>query len=163
MPVLGFRPNGEGVMHPEQGPGNGQKPENATVPVERQLSRALESQRAGRLEEAERLYREILDDHPENADASHLLGLIAGSRRDWKSAESLIARAVRLRPSIAAYRFSLAAILQEQGNLAEALAQCDEVVRIDKRAALRRRPRIRHSRGRDALGGLLPHGLGAPR
>ena len=118
-------------MHQDQGPGNGQKPENETDSVQGRLSCALESYRAGRLDEAERLYGEILEDDPDNPDALHLLGVTVGRDGNFEDAESLIARAIHVNPSIATYHNSHGIILRLREKTQEALAAFDRAVMID--------------------------------
>src|SRR5258708_12249442 len=67
---------------------------------EQTLAAALVHHRAGRLIDAERLYRLACDSDPKNARAFHLLGVVAHqlSRPD---AASLVGRAVMLNPDFA--------------------------------------------------------------
>ena len=41
------------------------------------LQRAVDYHQKGQLSEAEKLYQQVLADDPQNADACHLLGIIA--------------------------------------------------------------------------------------
>lgn len=82
------------------------------------LQQAIESHQAGRLDEAERLYREILAEQPAQADALHLLGLIHYARDDAATAAGLIRRAIGHAPGIAVYHFNL-------GNVCRALGDAD--------------------------------------
>ena len=50
------------------------------VSVEQLLQIAIQHHQAGRLSQAESLYRQILLQHPDHPDALHLLGLIATRR-----------------------------------------------------------------------------------
>ena len=45
--------------------------------VEKVLQRAVDAHREGKLQEAERLYRAILQTHPSQPDANHNLGVLA--------------------------------------------------------------------------------------
>jgi len=74
------------------------------------LETALKLQRAGRFEEAERIYAQVLAASPDNADALHLSGLIAASRGDLDSASWLLGRAIAAMPRQAYLHAS-------QGNL----------------------------------------------
>ena len=55
---------------------------------------ALQHHRAGRLAEAERGYRGILQREPGHADSLHLLGVIALQSGDFTSALSLVQRCI---------------------------------------------------------------------
>jgi len=93
------------------------------------LKEALEHHRAGRFDEAERLYGRILTTQPDDADALHLLGLIATSRHRYETAGPLIARALAVKPDRADFHASL-------GNLFYARGQVDEMVACYRRALL---------------------------
>lgn len=90
--------------------------------VESALAEALGHHEAGRLVEAERLYRQILAVDPNQADALHLLGMVAYQvgRRDV--AVDLIGRAVASRPSEALFHCNLGLVLSAQGKLDAAVA-----------------------------------------
>ena len=57
---------------------------------------ALKAQQANDLDEAQRLYRAVLDQAPENIDALHMLGVVHFSKGELDLAERLIAAAERL-------------------------------------------------------------------
>lgn len=80
------------------------------------LDRALKHHKAGRLEEAELIYREILASQPEHADALHFLGMIAAQRGQLAQAVDLIDRAIRLDPAVPAYHGNLGNLLGAQGQ-----------------------------------------------
>jgi tetratricopeptide (TPR) repeat protein len=86
------------------------------------LRDALGHHRAGRLTEAEGVYRQILAIDARHADSLHLLGMIAeqGGRRDV--AVEMIRRAIAINHTAAAYHSNLGTILQSQGQLDEAAA-----------------------------------------
>jgi tetratricopeptide (TPR) repeat protein len=83
---------------------------------------ALGHHQAGRLAQAERVYRQILAIDARHADSLHLLGMIAaqGGRRDV--AVEMIRQAIAINPTAAAYHSNLGTILQAQGKLDEAAA-----------------------------------------
>jgi predicted O-linked N-acetylglucosamine transferase (SPINDLY family) len=86
---------------------------------------ALQHHRAGRLAEAERGYREILQREPEHADSLHLLGVIELQSGNFTSALALVQRAVALRPDAAVCRNNLGQIFDRLGRHDEA-ARCYE-------------------------------------
>ena len=63
------------------------------------LNPALAHQRAGRFAEAERICGAILGASPAEADALHLLGLIAASRDQYELAGTMFARAITFKPN----------------------------------------------------------------
>ena len=60
------------------------------------LSEALQHHEAGRLGQAQALYRDILAQDPDNADSLHLLGLITAEQGDPAAGAALIQRAMAL-------------------------------------------------------------------
>lgn len=75
----------------------------------------------GKLDEAEAVYRRLLEINPEHTDLLHLLGMIAMQKKSFDSAIELLYKAVRLAPESAAYEFTLAQALQDAGHPKEAL------------------------------------------
>ncbi|HJR69116.1 MAG TPA: tetratricopeptide repeat protein [Gammaproteobacteria bacterium] len=92
---------------------------------------ALEHHRAGRLAEAERSYREILQREPEHADSLHMLGVIALQAGDLTSALALVGRAVALRPDAAVCRNNLGQVLQRLGRDDEAARCYEAAIELD--------------------------------
>ncbi|MFY7962547.1 MAG: tetratricopeptide repeat protein, partial [Elsteraceae bacterium] len=62
--------------------------------LEAALAQGLEHHRAGRLAEAEALYRSILEAFPQHAESLHLLGVIALQAGQPAAAVDLIGRAM---------------------------------------------------------------------
>jgi predicted O-linked N-acetylglucosamine transferase (SPINDLY family) len=89
---------------------------------ERAIEAGLQYHRAGQLTEAEKIYRQVLETDPSNADAMHLLGLIAYQRGSHAAAEELIRGALARRPSEPTYLNNLGQALQGQGRFREARA-----------------------------------------
>jgi tetratricopeptide (TPR) repeat protein len=92
----------------------------ATLPV--MLADALRHHQAGRLSEAEAIYRQILATDHHHADALHLLGMIEYQGRRYEDAAQLIEQAIALRPDQAHYHSNLGTVLHSQGKLDEAAA-----------------------------------------
>jgi tetratricopeptide (TPR) repeat protein len=86
------------------------------------LQVALSHHQAGRLQQAESLYRQILAQNPRHADALHLLGLIAYQMRRLEVAADLIGQAVALQPGSADFHCNLGSVLHSQGLLDKAIA-----------------------------------------
>ncbi len=91
-------------------------PENKEDPMEV----ALRLQMTGRLEEATAIYQDIVGKDPDNADAWHLLGLIAHQANRPEAAEKMILRAIGLTGGQANYYVNLAAVLKKAGRTDEA-------------------------------------------
>ena len=93
-----------------------------SVTVQQAFELAIQHHQAGRLAEAEGIYRQILAAHPEHADALHLLGVIAHQVGRNDVAVSLIQQAISLTPNIAAFHSNLGEAHREMGQLEEAIA-----------------------------------------
>ena len=62
------------------------------------MERALVEQKAGRVRDAERLYRAVLEEAPRTHDALHMLGVVRLGLGDFTDAERLLKQAMALRP-----------------------------------------------------------------
>src|SRR5690348_16009460 len=71
------------------------------------VEQGLALHQQGRLREAEAVYREVLSREPNNADALHLLGVIATQVKQYTAAVQLIEAAIRVRPNVAFYHNNL--------------------------------------------------------
>jgi len=71
-------------------------------PARKLIAEAAEHQRAGRLDQAEATYREILRRDPRNIEALRLLALIAMQTEHYGQAEQLLARVVEIAPDFLA-------------------------------------------------------------
>ncbi len=92
---------------------------------------ALACHRAGRLEEAERIYGSVLEREPENPDAWHLMGRLALQQGDGRSAAARVLQALRYRPSTPAFHTSLGEILASQNRGPEAVACYREALQLN--------------------------------
>jgi len=86
------------------------------------LTLAVQHHRAGRLGEAEQLYRQVLAQQPENADALHFLGVLAHQVGRNDLAVDLISKAIALNPNWPDAYSNLGTVLQEQGQMEAAIA-----------------------------------------
>ena len=86
------------------------------------LQAAVSHHQAGNASEAERLYRQVLAVDPEQADALHLLGVLAYQAGRADLAAPLIQRAIEHRPSAPSYHLNLGNALLALGCGADAVA-----------------------------------------
>src|SRR6185503_1524354 len=89
------------------------------------LAEALKLHQAGRLSEAERMYRDVLLREPENADALHLLGVLNAQRGDPAVALSLIEKAIAAAPGNPIHLYNRGNALRDLVRLDDALASYD--------------------------------------
>ena len=95
------------------------------------LNEAVELHRNGRLGAAEKIYRQVLAEQPQNADALHLLGLIASANGRNPEAAELIGKAISLNPGVADFHNNLGNALFALGQLATAELSFHESIRLD--------------------------------
>jgi protein O-GlcNAc transferase len=88
-----------------------------------ELDQAIEHHQAGRLKKAEALYRQILQDDPQQPDALHLLGVLAAQSGDPHAGINSIERAIAINPDNAEYHNNLAQILRSVGRLNGAITE----------------------------------------
>ena len=86
------------------------------------FAQALARHRAGQLQQAETIYRAVLDRDPHHADALHLLGLIASENGKHQTAAMLIVRAIQLRGPEPVYCANLGVALSREGKFEQAIA-----------------------------------------
>jgi predicted O-linked N-acetylglucosamine transferase (SPINDLY family) len=86
------------------------------------LTIALQHHQAGRLQEAEAIYRQVLQLQPDHPHALHLLGVSAHQAGRHDVAVDCISRAIGLDPTVAEFHLNLGEAYREQGKLEEAVA-----------------------------------------
>jgi tetratricopeptide (TPR) repeat protein len=94
------------------------------------LSVAVEHHKAGRLAEAEAIYRAILEGNPRHSDAWHLLGVIASESGNHQAAVAAIGRAIRLRPSATVYYSNLGLAFARQQDWERAAIAYRQAIRM---------------------------------
>lgn len=87
------------------------------------LQTAMAQHQAGNLAQAEALYKQVLQAMPNQADALHLLGLIAKQKGDLSSAAQLMRKALLYKPDYVEAYVNLGATFQDLEKLNEA-ADC---------------------------------------
>jgi protein O-GlcNAc transferase len=101
-----------------------------TIPQAFEL--ALQHHRAGRLSDAEALYRQILTVQPKHAEASRLLGVIAQRVGRHDLAVDLICRAIFLNPNNPAAHSNLGEAYHNLGRLDEAIAAFHRAIELKR-------------------------------
>ncbi|HKY91142.1 MAG TPA: sulfotransferase, partial [Nevskiaceae bacterium] len=100
-----------------------------------QFVKAAELHRARRYEEAEAIYRAILQRDPRNLEAMRLLALIAMQFEHYGQAEQLLLRAVEIAPDYLAAWTDLARAQLERFDLAAARASIERAAQLNPRSA----------------------------
>ncbi|HEY3899037.1 MAG TPA: tetratricopeptide repeat protein [Chthoniobacter sp.] len=102
-----------------------------TVTIASALELALQHHAAGRLTDAEVIYRQILAVQPNHAEALHLLGVIAHQAGRDEAAVELIGRAIQLGFGTASAYSNLGEACRKLGRLDEAIAAYRRAVQIN--------------------------------
>ena len=98
------------------------------------FAEGIASHRAGRLGEAERLYRKILELDPAHAASLHLLGMVAFQTGHGEAALELIRKAIVSNGADAAYYTDLGIVLQMQGKFEEAAGCYERAIELSPRS-----------------------------
>jgi predicted O-linked N-acetylglucosamine transferase (SPINDLY family) len=98
--------------------------------LQQQLQSGMSHHQAGRLAEAEKIYRQILSQQPDHAGALHLLGVLALQMGQFDAAADLIRRAIRLMPDSAEAHYNLGSALQNLGQLDAAIAAFRQAIHL---------------------------------
>jgi predicted O-linked N-acetylglucosamine transferase (SPINDLY family) len=100
------------------------------ITIAQAMEMAVGHHQAGRLAEAEAIYRQVLVQVPEHSGALHFLGLLAAQTGHTTAAIELISQAIALRPDYAEAHSSLGFILAGQGQADEAVATLHRAIAL---------------------------------
>ncbi len=114
------------------------------------LGRGVALHREGHLDEAAKVYLEVLSEKPNDFDATHLLGVIALQQGRLDAAQQLINAAVAIRPHDGSAAGNLGTSYMRDGNLEAALQWFEAALRLqpDSPTALSNVGSALHSMGR---------------
>ncbi len=104
------------------------KPQDILAAVQETFTLALQNHQAGRLADAEALYRKILIADPKHSDALHLLGLILSDLGRREEGIAMIEQAIALRPDGYLYYSNLGNVLRAVGRLDEAVTRYEQAI-----------------------------------
>ncbi|MGA3068212.1 MAG: tetratricopeptide repeat-containing glycosyltransferase family protein [Tepidisphaeraceae bacterium] len=102
--------------------------------IEQTFTLAVRHHHAGRLPEAQKLYRQILSRQPQHSGALHYLGVIANQAGRRNEAVELILRAVALNPINPDAYGNLGNAFKDIGKLDEAIAAYRQAIALDPSA-----------------------------
>jgi predicted O-linked N-acetylglucosamine transferase (SPINDLY family) len=100
------------------------------APIEQALLLANSHRQAGQVQQAEKIYQEILRKDPDNAQAYGMLGILAGQAGDMERAILLTRKAIRIDPDTANFHYNLGIMFKERGRLAEAIASYRKAIAL---------------------------------
>ena len=78
---------------------------------------AVQAYQAGKLHSCEEICRQLLSLNPQNADASHILGMVYYANKQFYRSVKQIKHALSLAPDIPLYHANLATVLNDSGEL----------------------------------------------
>jgi tetratricopeptide (TPR) repeat protein len=106
--------------------------EGAPAPDDAALvARALGLHRQGRVEEAERIYRDVLSRDPGHPVATHYLGMAAWQRGDAREGERLMRAALAANATVPDFHNNLALLLRDTKRTSEAIAGFRRALEVD--------------------------------
>jgi protein O-GlcNAc transferase len=110
-------------------------PAGSSPPIAEQFAKAFSHHQAGRLAEAESLYRQIRAIDPGHVDSLHFLGVLAGQAGRNDVAIELIGQALALKPDYAEAHYNLGNVLAKENRLDQAEAHYRQVLALQPGSA----------------------------
>src|SRR5256885_39908 len=99
--------------------------------IDHALQLAIQHHHAGRLNDAETIYRQVLTEDPKNPEAMRLLGVVAMQVGQHDVALNLITQAIELNQTAAEYRLNLGRVYREMNRLEDAIAAYRDALELD--------------------------------
>ena len=90
--------------------------------LQQAIDLAVQNRQAGRLDQAEAIYREILRQYPNHHDVLCRLGVLAAQTARPQEAVDLIGRAIAINPTVPEYHCDLGTVFSTQGNPDQSIA-----------------------------------------
>ena len=101
-------------------------------PHREMIARAAEFEKDGDPAAAEKLYRQVLTQDPDNVEALRLLAIVAASQRHFGDAEIFLQRAVDCAPNFIRARADLVSVQLERDKFDEAIKNAKRLIQADK-------------------------------
>lgn len=92
---------------------------------------AFDFHQKGQLDQAESMYKRIIENQPLNSEAYNLLGVIAIQTGDFKKAVSIVDEAIKINSNIDTYHFNKANALQNLNRNNEAIESFDYALKLN--------------------------------
>ncbi len=104
-----------------------------TLTLDDAMSIAIQCQKNGHLRQAEDIYRALLEQAPDHADATHYLGVVSHQQGRHDEALALMERSVALAPAQADWHSNLGIVLKARARLDEAVTAFRQAIALDAR------------------------------
>lgn len=105
-------------------------PELPAEQISAMMRIALTFLQGGHLAKAQEIYEEVLKAQPDNADALHLLGIVAFQTNNAERGAGLIGQAIKIQPGNADFHSNLGLVLAALGRLDTAITNYDKAIAI---------------------------------
>ena len=96
----------------------------------KKFQEAFKLHKNGSLQQAKKIYEEILEEAPNDFNCLHHLGIIAKNNKEYLSAFDLISKAITINPNNTAAHFNLGNILKELNKINDAIASYNKAISI---------------------------------
>lgn len=103
---------------------------NNPLTIDQALQEGMQHHQAGRLQQAESIYRKVLEIEPNSAGALHMLGVLEYQLGRHVLAVDLVKQAIHIDPDCADAYNNLGNMLREQGNMEEAVTYYEHALVI---------------------------------
>lgn len=97
----------------------------------KKYNNALDLQQQGNLGEAEKVYLEIIDSKPDDAELNNNLGSLYLSQGEYEKARTFLEKAAAIKPLNAGFHFNLGILYQEMGMPDNAISEFEECLKYD--------------------------------
>lgn len=94
------------------------------------LKIAIQAHQEGHWQEAEKIYRDILESHPQSADVWHLLGILLAQQQQWEAARTALEKATALDPTNFSYENSLGNIFKNLRDFPRAQQHYEKALQL---------------------------------
>jgi predicted O-linked N-acetylglucosamine transferase (SPINDLY family) len=111
------------------------EPVYQTLPIPEAIQLATQLHQQGELQQAETIYRQVLEVEPDNLDALHLLGVIAAQTLHYDAAIELFNQAIQLDDTVPSVYNSLGSVFGNQNLFAEAASYYQKALALDSKDA----------------------------
>ncbi len=104
--------------------------EQFTIP--QAIAKAIECHKSGKFQDAELIYRRIIEAQPNNVDALHLLGALAHQHNHNEEALPYVQKALNLNPDNSQFLNTLGSIYSALGQYNNAIHNLSRAIELDK-------------------------------
>ena len=101
------------------------------INTKEKLEEAIALHQGGQVRQAEQIYKQILRINSQDAEALHLLGVVALQAKKYEVAVELIKHAIKIDSQQSSFFNNLSLALIKQGKLEEAVHACQQALKLE--------------------------------